>query len=217
MAIVSRFKDGTERAGAFLRNPTNEKIVHLYQTKVSKVTYWEGHGFCVSVIGDGPVWGCRSGGFSGNIVDENGKIVATVPPPPPPEPRYEPGHREAEPMPGTADAPVHFCENAPTITTLTPTFVLPRTPQGNKLHVFVQTVGWMDVCEAQDLPMTTRVVKVPAGMLEPGRSYDLLVSASGALGSSLITLCRFRVAEKDKLSGGEDEVTFTPAQGRLAQ
>lgn len=210
--VVSRFSDGSECDGAFLRNPTNERIAYLYTWTVLSLTFWDGHGYLVRTIGEGAPWVCGSGGID-SFVDQNGKVI-TVPLPPPREPRFEPGHHEPEPMPGTLDARVEYCANAPVIASLTPTFTWPPARATVACHAYVQTIGQVDVCEATDMPITARTASVPQGALKPDRSYDLLVSGSSPLGGLTFVLYRFKTAPKDALAPEPVTYEFEAAHGR---
>jgi hypothetical protein len=209
--VVSRFGDGVERSGAFMRNPTSTPIVEPYRWRIASLDFWDGHGYFVRTIGEGPVMRCRSGGVI--IQNKKGEWVES-PPPPPPSPTYPPGRAEPEPTPASLDAPIEYWLDAIVVKTTTPTFTLPMRSHTRPVHVWVQSIGDADACSADELPHTVRRVSLPTGVLQPGTSYLLGATSYGEPGSVSGRTYRIIVADCDDLESRPIEYTLDAAGGR---
>jgi hypothetical protein len=193
VAVVSRFKDGSEKPGAFLRNPTDEYLHDPYNQRVAKIVFWEGVGFYVRMSG-GMQWRCTSG--SAVIID--GKVYK----PDPPKPTIEPGYAAPEPMNGTLEASVDYRLDTLEVTTLTPVFSWTAFGQHTaEYYIWINDSPAGQVCSAESLSAETRRCAVPEGALKPGQTYQLGVSAA-SLSSVTFRMVQFKTASAEALVGG---------------
>lgn len=196
VAVVSRFKDGIEKPGAFLRNPTDEYLLDPYTTRVVGVSFWQGLGYYVCTNG-GRQWRCGSGGIT-----LDGKLFEAAPP----EPKIAPGYAATDPMPDTAEVPIDYRLNSLEVATLTPIFSWSVLGENTKeYYIWLNDAPVGQTCSADSLPLESRRCVVPEGALKPAHTYQLGIVAMTATGTAGYRMVQFRTPDPEKVVAGEVE------------